>query len=174
MQYKMIRVFFLIALSLLFTRAEGQKFGYMDSEYILSKMPEYKSAQETMNKYSEQWMKDIMQGYDDLSKMKMDFQQEEILLTEDMKQKRQNTINAKEEELKKLNNDIFGLNGQLFLKKKEILKPIMDAIYNATEKVARQKKLMFVFDKAADISMIYTDPRHDYTDYILEELGLKQ
>jgi outer membrane protein len=64
------------------------------------------------------------------------------------------------------------LNGLLFLKKKEIMKTILDDIYKACEKVARQKQLMFIFDKASDMSMIYTDPRHDYTDYVMEALGI--
>jgi outer membrane protein len=89
-----------------------------------------------------------------------------------MKKVKLKAISSKEEEVKTLNNNIFGLNGQLFQKKKEIMKPIMDAIYIACEKVARDKKLMFLFDKASDLSMIYTDPRHDYTDYVLEELGI--
>jgi outer membrane protein len=75
-------------------------------------------------------------------------------------------------ELKELNNKIFGLNGTIFQKKKELMKPIMDDIVKACDKVARQKQLMFLFDKASDMSMIYTDPRHDYTDYVLEALGI--
>jgi outer membrane protein len=168
----MKRTFFLIALSLFCFAGFAQKFGFTDSEYILSKMPAYKEANETMNKYSDQWVKDIKIKYDELEKMKIDFQQEEILLTEEMKQKRIAEITKKENEVKNLNNEVFGLNGQLFLKKKEIMKPLMDEFYNAAEKVARQKKLAIIFDKASDISMIYTDPRHDYTDYIMEELGL--
>lgn len=170
----MKKTFFLIALCLFTISGFGQKFGYIDSEYITSKMPAYKEAMVTMNKYSEQWVKDVKLKYEDLDKMKRSFQQEEILLTEDMKQKRLASIQSSEEAVKKLNNDIFGLNGQLFLKKKEIMKPIMDEVYNACEKVARQKKLMFIFDKAADISMIYTNPRHDYTDYVMEELGIAE
>jgi len=104
--------------------------------------------------------------------LKLAFEQEEILLTEEMKKERMTAISKKEEEVKSLNNEIFGLNGQLFQKKKEIMRPIMDVIYNSCEKVARAKKIMFLFDKASDISMIYTDPRHDYTDYIMEELGI--
>jgi outer membrane protein len=164
-------LFFLI-LSLISATAFSQKFGYIDSEFITSKMPEYQDAINAMNTYSEQWIKDIETKHQEVAEMKRTFEQEEILLTEEMKKDRQAEIAAKEQEVKKLNNDIFGLNGQLFQKKKEIMKPIMDAIYTSCEKVARQKKLMFIFDKASDISMIYTDPRHDYTDYVMEELGI--
>lgn len=163
---------FFIFLSLASASAFCQKFGYIDTEFITSKMPEYQEAINSMNAYSEQWIKDIETKHQEVNDMKRTFEQEEILLTEEMKKQRLAEIAGKEQEVKKLNNDIFGLNGQLFQKKKEIMKPIMDAIYSSCEKVARQKKLMFIFDKASDISMIYTDPRHDYTDYVLEELGI--
>jgi outer membrane protein len=150
----------------------AQKFGYIDTEYIMNKMPEYKKANETMNQFAEKWTKDIQAKYSDVEKMKQKFQQEEILLTADMKKEKLAEIDEKEEELKTLNNNIFGLNGQLFQKKKEILKPILDEIYKTSEKIARKYKLSFIFDKASDMSMFYADPRHDYTDFIIEELGL--
>jgi outer membrane protein len=150
----------------------AQKFGYIDTEYIMNKMPEYKKANETMNQFAEKWTKDLQAKYADVEKMKQKFQQEEILLTADMKKEKLADIDKKEEELKTLNNNIFGLNGQLFQKKKEILKPILDEIYKTSEKIARKYKLSFIFDKASDMSMFYADPRHDYTDFIIEELGL--
>jgi outer membrane protein len=150
----------------------AQKFGYIDTEYIMNKMPEYKKANETMNQFAEKWTKDLQAKYADIEKMKQKFQQEEILLTGDMKKEKLADIDKKEEELKTLNNNIFGLNGQLFQKKKEILKPILDEIYKTSEKIARKYKLSFIFDKASDMSMFYADPRHDYTDFIIEELGL--
>lgn len=150
----------------------AQKFGYIDTEYIMNKMPEYKKANETMNQFAEKWTKDLQAKYADVEKMKQKFQQEEILLTADMKKEKLAEIDKKEEELKTLNNNIFGLNGQLFQKKKEILKPILDEIYKTSEKIARKYKLSFIFDKASDMSMFYADPRHDYTDFIIEELGL--
>lgn len=164
---------FLLFLSLFTATAFGQKFGYIDSEYITSKMPEYATAMESMNQYSEKWVKDIQAKYEDLNKLKLKFQQEEILLTDDMKRERLAEIDKKEEDLKSLNNQVFGFEGMLFQKKKELMKPILDDVYKACEKVARQRKLMFIFDKASDISMIYTDPRHDYTDYVMEAMGIK-
>ena len=89
-----------------------------------------------------------------------------------MKKEKLAEIETKEEDFKKLNNSVFGVNGLLFQKKKEILKPIMEEIYKSSEKIARKYKLSFIFDKASDMSMMYADPRHDYTDYLIEELGL--
>ncbi len=162
----------LLVLSFVSWAGFAQKFGYIDSEYITSKMPEYKKAQEDMEKYSEKWIQEIQTKTGELDKLRQQFLQEEILLTPDMKRERQKGIEDKETELKELNNKVFGLNGTIFLKKKELMKPIMDDIVRACDKVARQKQLMFLFDKASDMSMIYTDPRHDYTDYVLEALGI--
>lgn len=166
-----LKLFFLF-LMLIGSQTFAQKFGYIDTEYIMNKMPEYKKANETMNQFAEKWTKDLQAKYADVEKMKQKFQQEEILLTADMKKEKLADIDKKEEELKTLNNNIFGLNGQLFQKKKEILKPILDEIYKTSEKIARKYKLSFIFDKASDMSMFYADPRHDYTDFIIEELGL--
>ncbi len=152
----------------------GQKFGYIDSEYILDKLPEYKKAQEAMNSLTEQWTKDVSGKYQQVSTLRVKYQQEEILLTAEMKKERMKEIEKAEEDLKNLNNSIFGINGALFQKKKEILKPILEEIYKTSEKVARKHNLSFIFDKASDINIFYADPKHDYTDFMLEELGIKQ
>jgi outer membrane protein len=168
----MKKTIFLLILAFISIQTFAQKFGYVDSEFITSKMPEYKKAQEDMEKYSEKWVKDIEEKESELKKMRLQYQQEEILLTPDMKRERLKSIEDKENALKDLNNKVFGINGLVFQKKKELIKPSLDDIYKACEKVARQKQLMFIFDKASDINMIYTDPRHDYTDYVLEALGI--
>lgn len=153
-------------------QAKSQKFGYLDTEYIMAKMPEYKKASDVMNQLTEKWTKDFQTKYNELDKIKQKFQQEEILLTPELKKEKLAEIERKDEELKALNNSVFGINGALFLKKKEVLKPILDEIYKSTEKIARKYKLSFIFDKASDLSMFYADPRHDYTDFIMEEMGL--
>lgn len=96
----------------------SQKFGYIDSEYILSRMPEYKKAEETMNALTEQWTKEVSKKYEDVAQMKLKYQQEEILLTQDMRVERQKAIEKAEEDLKSYNNSIFGLNGMLFQKRR--------------------------------------------------------
>lgn len=165
------KIFFLLFM-LVGYQSIAQKFGYIDTEYIMNKMPEYKKANDEMNQFAAKWTKDIQAKYADVEKMKQKYQQEEILLTADMKKEKLFEIDKKEEELRTLNNSIFGLNGQLFQKKKEILKPILDEIYKTSEKIARKYKLSFIFDKASDMSMFYADPKHDYTDFMIDELGL--
>jgi outer membrane protein len=169
----MKKILFLIFLSLFLTQVSfAQKFGYVDSEFILSKMPAYASAQKEVDKLSETWQKDIEVRYKDIDKMYKSYQAEEVLLTEEMKKKRQNEILEKEKEVKEYQKKIFGFEGQLFKKRQELVKPVQDEVYEAIEKVAKQRQLQIVFDKSGGLVMLYTNPVHDYTEYVLEALGL--
>ncbi|WP_080058468.1 OmpH family outer membrane protein [Spirosoma aerolatum] len=152
--------------------AQAQKFGYIDSEYIFSKMPEYQKALSEIDKFADKWSKDIQDKYIDIEKLQKAYQAEEILLTEDMKRDRQRIISDKEREAREYNNKVFGYQGLLYEKKKELMKAPMELINRAVEKICLQKKLDFMFDKASDFVMLYTNPRHDYSDYVMEELGL--
>jgi outer membrane protein len=169
----MRRVLFLIVSALLITQASfAQKFGYVDSEFILSKMPAYNAAQKEVDKLSDNWQKDIENRYKEIDKLYKSYQAEEVLLTEEMKKKRQNEIVEKEKEVKDYQKKIFGFEGQLFRKRQELIKPVQDDVYEAIEKVAKQKQLQIVFDKSGGLVMLYTNPVHDYTEYVLESLGL--
>ncbi len=151
----------------------GQKFGYIDSEYITSKMPEYQKAQEDIEKLTTKWVKEISDKNNEVTKLEKAFRAEEVLLTEEMKQQRLKAITDKEKEARELQNKVFGINGELFKKKQDIMRPILDEVAKAIEKIARQKRLDFIFDKSSDgLAMLYTNPTHDYTDYIMEELGI--
>lgn len=165
-----------IFLLLLFINGFGQivvaqKFGYIDSDYILAQMPEYKEAQAEIDQLSKSWQNEIHQMYQEIESMYSELQAEEVLLTQEMKEERLAEIKTKEEEVKEYNNKVFGYEGLFFLKKKELMKPVLERVFEATEKVSKDHRLQFMFDKAADMVMIYTDPIHDYTDYVLEELG---
>ncbi|HVD97292.1 MAG TPA: OmpH family outer membrane protein [Cytophagaceae bacterium] len=152
--------------------AHAQKFGYIDSEYIMAKMPEYSKAQKELNKASENWQKELEKmrlGVEDLRKK---FQAEEVLLTEEMKKERQDTIQVREKAMRDFQKKVFGFEGMLFLKKQELVKPVQDKLYEAVEKVAKAKQLQIVFDKSGELVMIYTNPIHDYSDFVLDELGL--
>ncbi len=152
--------------------AHAQKFGYVDTEFVFGKMPEYQKALGEIDKFTDKWSKDIQDKYVDIEKLQKTYQAEEILLTEDMKRDRQRTLSDKEREAREYNNKVFGYEGLLFQKKKELMKAPMELVQRAIDKVAVQKKLDFMFDKASDFVMLYTNPRHDYTDYVMEELGL--
>jgi len=152
--------------------AHAQKFGYVDSEFILGKMPEYQKALSEIDKFADKWSKDIQDKYVEIEKLQKTYQAEEILLTEDMKRDRQRILSDKEREARDYNNKVFGYQGLLFEKKKELMKSPMETVNRAIEKISLQKKLDFMFDKASDFVMLYTNPHHDYTDYVMEELGL--
>ncbi|RSK49340.1 OmpH family outer membrane protein [Hymenobacter rigui] len=152
--------------------AQAQKFGYVDSEFIMSKMPAYTQAQQELNTLSANWQKDIETQKKDLDKLYRNYQAEEVVLTEAMKKKRQDEILKKEQDIKTYQNRIFGFEGQLFKKRQELTKPVQDKVFEAIEKVAKKKQLAIVFDKSGDLTMLYTNPVHDYTEFVLEELGL--
>ncbi|OWP62789.1 hypothetical protein CDA63_12100 [Hymenobacter amundsenii] len=152
--------------------AAAQKFGYVDSEFIMSKMPAYTQAQQELNTLSANWQRDLETQKQDVDKLHRNYQAEEVVLTESMKKKRQDEILTKEQELKTYTNKIFGYEGQLFRKRQELTKPVQDLVFEAIAKVAKKKQLAIVFDKAGDLTMLYTNPVHDYTEFVLEELGL--
>jgi outer membrane protein len=168
--YKILFVAFIIILQspALF----AQKWGYVDTEYILSKIPEYKQAQDEINTLSLSWQQEIQDMYREIEGMHSKLKAEEVLLTDEMKADRLAEIKKKEDEVKEYHKKVFGFEGLFFLKKKELIKPIQDKVFEAVEKVAKQNRLQMVFDKSGELVLIYTDPIHDYTDYVLEELGL--
>ncbi len=150
----------------------AQKFGYFDSDFVLSKMPEYGKAQGEIDQLSAAWQKEIEDMQLKVDELYRTYQAEQVLLTEEMKQERLDEIKKKETELKEYQKKVFGFGGLFFLKKQELIKPLQDKVFDAVEKVAKANRLAIVFDKSAELVMVYTDPRHDYTDFILEELGL--
>ena len=161
-------LFFLAANAL-----QAQKFAYVDSKYILSHIPEYQQAQAEINKLSSQWQKDIENKYETIAKLETSLQAEKILLTDEMKQKREQEIEAKRQEAKDMQKAKFGIDGELFKKREELVKPIQDQIYEAIQEVASTSALMVVFDKANQSNMLYTNPKHDISDKVLKKMGLK-
>ncbi|MBN8651151.1 MAG: OmpH family outer membrane protein [Cytophagales bacterium] len=149
----------------------AQKFGYFDSEYVLSKLPEYSKAQGEIDQLSAAWQKEVEEMQSKVEALYRSYQAEQVLLTEAMKTERLDEIKKKETELKDYQKKVFGYKGLYFLKKQELIKPLQDKIFDAVEKVCKANRLAFLFDKS-ELVMVYTDPRHDYTDFILEELGL--
>ncbi|WP_242923739.1 OmpH family outer membrane protein [Pontibacter liquoris] len=157
---------------LLATVSQAQKIGYIDSNFILSKLPDYNKVQQEMDKYAENWQREIEGMQKDLDKLKQDYKAEEVLLTEEMKQKRQAEIAKKENEVRDYQRKVFGYQGMMFKRRQDLMRPIQDKVFTAVEKVSKAKGVQIMFDKSGDLVMIYTNPVHDYTEYVLEELGL--
>jgi outer membrane protein len=169
MRVYLITVFFLI-FGLNFVNA--QRFGYIDTDFVLNKMPEYKKAQDEIDLLSAAWEKEVQDMAKKIEAMYSAYQAEQVLLTDEMKTERTTAIQKKEAEMKEYQKKVFGFGGLFFLKKQELIKPIQDKVWDAVDKVAKQNNLAIVFDKAGELVMIYTDPRFDYTDFVLDELGL--
>ncbi|MFY0600365.1 MAG: OmpH family outer membrane protein [Cyclobacteriaceae bacterium] len=149
----------------------GQKFGYVDTEYILGQMQEYKDAQAEIQLLAKGWEEEIQQLYKEVEEKEAILQAEEVLLTLELKKERRLEIERNWKEVKDYQKQIFGFEGLYFLKKIELMKPVQDLVFDAVERVAKNNRLQIVFDKSGDLVMIYTDTDHDYTDFVLEELG---
>ena len=152
----------------------AQKFGYVDTEFITSKMPEYAKVQQQIEQNTQTWLAEVENKKEEVARLEKEYKLEELLLTEDLKQQRLAAIQAKSKEAKAFENQVFGAEGELFKLKQAAYKSILDQISKAIEKVVRAKRLDFIFDKANDgLVLLYTNPVHDYSDYVLEELGLE-
>jgi len=151
----------------------AQKFAYVDTEYILGQIPEYKAAQAEIDKISVQWQKEIEAKYAEIDKMYKAYQAEQILLTDDMKKKREGDIVAKEKEAKDLQKQRFGVDGELFKKRQELVKPIQDKVYSAVKAVAEKGTYSIMFDKSSELTMLYTSSKLDKSDAVLEQMGYK-
>ncbi len=153
-------------------KAQGnQKYAYVDTDYILQNIPEYGDAQEEINQMSVNWQKELKTLRDKLDQMKRDYQTESVLLSDDMKNKKEAAIAAKEQELAALQMQYFGPEGQLFTKRIELIQPIQEKVYNAINQVAQVKNYSFVFDKAAGTTILYCNDKFDISDDVLDEIG---
>ena len=153
-------------------QAQGnQKIAYIDTEYILQNIPEYNDAQEEINQMSVNWTKELKTLQNKLDQMKREYQTESVLLSDDMKNKRESAIAAKEEELANLQMQYFGPQGELFTKKVELIQPIQEKIYNAINQVAQVKNYAFVLDKASGTTILYCNEKFDISDDVLDEIG---
>jgi outer membrane protein len=155
------------------TLAHAQKFAYVDTEYILGNIPSYKSAQDQLDKLSAEWQKEVETKYADIDKMYKNYQSEKVLLTEEMKTKREDEIVKKEQEVKDLQKKYFGKDGMLFKKRQELVKPIQDEVYNAVKELAVEQGFAIIFDTASNPGVLYSNPKNDKSDEILQRLGYK-
>lgn len=169
----MKKLFFLFVLLMSIQVAQAQKFAFIDTEYILNNIPEYQEAQKQLDALSEQWQKQIENEYEKIEKMYKDFQAEEILLTEQMKNKRREDILKKEQEVLEFKKEKFGVDGELFKKRKELIKPIQEKIYKAVQETANVGRYSVIFDKASGLTMVYANPKYDKSDDILRRMGYK-
>lgn len=151
----------------------AQKFAFVDTDYILNSIPTYESAQDQIDIMSKDWQSEIEAKYADIEKLYKEYQAEKVLLTEEMKMQREEEIIQKEREVKELQRKYFGPEGDLFKKRKELIEPIQNDIFNAIKEIATEGNYAVIFDAAGGASMLFSDPKYDKSDEVLEKLGFK-
>ncbi len=152
--------------------SSAQKYGFIDSEYILNKLPEYKDAKERLDKLADRWTKEIEERYEVIKIKKNNFLREEDLLPADEKKKREEEIATLESEAMQMQKTRFGVNGDYFQKRQELIKPIQDKIYEAMQAIASKRNYSFIFDKANQSNLIFADSKFDLSNEVLKELGV--
>lgn len=153
--------------------SNAQKYGFIDSEYIMENIPAFTAAQEQLDQLSSQYQKELESMHAEIEQMYQDFQAESVLLSEDMKRKREDVIISKEKDYKQLQRKYFGPSGDLFKKRQGLVKPIQDDIFNAVQEIATDGSYAVIFDKAGGTTLFYTNPRYDLSDQVLQKLGYK-
>ena len=150
----------------------GQKYAYIDSDFILASVPEYKEAKDKLDKLADRWTKEIEERYEVLKLKKDNFAREEVLLPTEEKTKRKEEIEKLETEVLELQKMRFGVSGDYFQKRQELIKPIQDRVFDAMQKVASKRNYSFVFDKANQSNLVYADNKLDISDEVLKEMGI--
>ena len=151
----------------------AQKFAFVDTDYILQNIPSYNAAQEELNKVSEAWEAEITVEYEAIEQLYKTYQSERVLLTDEMKKKREEEIIAKERQVKELQSKYFGPEGGLSKKRQELVKPIQDALYKAVKELSAEGSYAVIFDTSSGAAVLYSNPRYDLSDEVLKKLGYK-
>ncbi len=149
----------------------AQKFAYVDSQFILENIPEYKQAQQQLDDLSYDWQEDIEKSYQEIDQLYRAYQTDKVLLTDKMRQTREDEIIQKEKDAKELQQQRFGTEGDLFKKQEELIRPIQNQIYNAIQEFATEGRYGVIFDKSSDLLMLYADENLDKSEKILDKLG---
>ncbi|MCK9324434.1 MAG: OmpH family outer membrane protein [Bacteroidales bacterium] len=157
-----------------FTMSYGQKFAYVNTEYILGRIPAYEAAQKQLDRLSEEWQKEIEGKRAEIEKLYKEYQAERVLLTEEMRTKREETIMAREKEVVELQRNYFAPEGMLYKRRQELVKPIQDDVFNAIKTLATEGNYSVIFDSASGPTMLYTDPKLDKSDEVLEKVGIQK
>ncbi len=168
---------FLLAAALLVSTtfaASAQRYCIIDSKYILDRVPEYKSAQDQLDRLSKNWQTEVDNRMSEVDRMYKSYTAERAMLNEEMRKKREDEIVAKEKAAKELQKQRFGFEGDLFKQRQTLVKPIQDRVYTAVQKVASQKGYDMVLDKAGGVTLFYADPKLDRSDDVLKQLGVNK
>lgn len=153
-----------------FWSQRNQTIAYIDMEYILENVPEYIQAQNTLDAKIAKWRKNLDKQARHIEVLKSDLAGEKAILTKDLIEEKEEEISIKQEELRRLESLYFGPNGDMFLVRKQLVKPIQDQVYNAIQSIAARKKYDFVFEKSSDLVMLYSNKKYDISDLVLSTI----
>ncbi len=148
----------------------GVRIGYIDMEYILESVPEYKEASIQLEGKVQRWKQDIEKKQKEIDQMKLNLANERVLLTKELIDEREEEIKIKEDEMLKYQQDRFGPNGDLMIQRRQLVQPIQDQVFNIVQEVAENKKYDFIFDKSADVVMLFAAKRNDISDLVLRSI----
>jgi Skp family chaperone for outer membrane proteins len=150
---------------------KNQRIAYIDMEYILENVPEYLEAQNTLDAKIQKWRKKLDTQARYIEVLKTDLANEKAILTKDLIEEKEEEISLKQEELRRLESLYFGPNGDMFLVRKQLVKPVQDQVYNAIQNIAKRKKYDFVFDKSSDLVMLYSNKNYDISELVLSTIS---
>jgi len=151
----------------------AQKFGFVDTDYILKHVPEYNNAQKQLDGLSEQWQKEVDAKFKELDRLYKAYQKDQVLLSAEMKRRREQEIVDHEKAAKDFQRQRFGPEGDLFKRRGALVKPVQDRVYKAIQDVADDGLYAVIFDKAGAPTMLYSSPRYDKSNDVILKLGLK-
>lgn len=170
----MKKVILVLALTFVsFTAALAQRFAYVDSDYILKHMPDYISAQKQLGALSDQWQKEVDSRFQEIDRLYKAYQADQVLMTPEMKKRREDDVVTKEKAAKDFQRQKFGPGGELETKSSAVMKPIQDRVAKAVQAVAEAENLDMIFDKNSEVIMLYANPRYDKSAEVITRLGLK-
>ena len=167
----MKRILLVLSLFMFVSASWAQKFAYVDSQFILEHIPEYKQAQQQLDDLSYDWQEEIEKAYQEIDQLYRAYQTDKVLLTDKMRQTREDEIIQKEKDVKELQQQRFGTEGDLFKKQEELIRPIQNQIYNAIQEFSKEGRYGVIFDKSSDLLMLYADKSLDKSEKILDKLG---
>ncbi len=153
--------------------SHAQKYACVNTDYVLRSLPDYTNAQKRLDKYVEDWKKELADKQAEVDALRADFEQEIYLLPDNLKKRRQEELKAKEQEIRTLQQQRFGSGGDLDKKRAELLRPVQDRVYATIERLAQEKNYAFVFDKAGSSAILFASKKYDISDEVLELLGYK-
>jgi outer membrane protein len=170
----MLKRKFVLVIGLLFALSSlsyGQKTGFVNVQLVLNKIPEYQLAQEKLNDLSKQYMKEITDQKKDISKLYGTYQADKILLSQEMRDKKELEITAAEVKLETIKTKRFGDGGDLYKERQKLVKPIQDKVYSAIESIAEKKGFSLMLDVSSDASILYYNEKYDKTQDVMKNLG---